>query len=68
MEITDITKEFLKEKDSLNTVWLSDSWLCMRGIESDKDKRALYDKIAEVKETLRLEGYSFKADSGGLFE
>lgn len=66
MTISDITEEFLISKDSLNTVWLSDSWLSMRGMESDKEKFALYDKIAEVKELMRSKGYTFKADTGGL--
>lgn len=63
MNISDVTEEFLISKDSLNTVWLSDSWLSMRGMESDEYKLALYDKIAEVKELVESKGYKFKADS-----
>ena len=62
MKIEDMTKELLKDADSRNTVWLSQSWLSMRGYESDPEKRALYNKIAEVKEQLIEEGYAFKCD------
>lgn len=67
MNISDVTEELLLEKDHLNTVWLSDSWLSMRGMESDKEKLALYDKIAEVKDSLISKGYIFKADSMEYF-
>lgn len=64
MNINDITEEFLLENDNLNTVWLSDSWLSMRGMERHTEKLALYDKIADVKQRVQMKGYSFKADSG----
>lgn len=68
MNISDVTEEFLISKDHLNTVWLSDSWLSMRGMESDKDKLALYDKIAEVKALMQSKGYIFKADCMEYFD
>ncbi len=68
MNISDVTEEFLISKDHLNTVWLSDSWLSMRGMEHDKEKLALYDKIAEVKELVQSTGYLFKADAVEYFD
>ncbi len=58
-----ITPDFLIKMDNPNRVWLSWSWLCMIGYESDAEKYALYERIYQVKQRMCDEGYTFKADS-----
>lgn len=62
MKFEDITIDYLIALDDVNRVWLSWSWLCMIGYESDPIKYALYDRIYKVKEEAELQGYRFKAD------
>lgn len=62
MKLEDVTEQLLKDADMAGKVWLRDDWLSMRSYETDPDKLAVYDKIAEVKERMLNNGYIFKCD------
>lgn len=63
LTIEDITEDFLKKNNHANCVWLRDDWLSMRGMAADEpEKMAIYDKIADLKEKMRANGYVFVGD------
>ena len=66
MKLEDVTKEMLIAADIANVVWLRDDWLSMRGYETDPEKLAVYDRIADMKQEMVAEGYSFKCDREGI--
>lgn len=72
LDVSTLTHEFVKNLDeNVKPVWLRDDYLCMRDYALMKDMHGnieqdlfkYLDKLAEVKEEMRAEGYTFIIDT-----
>lgn len=64
---TPATREQLIEADNANKAWVTDSYLCMNGIQglsTDQGRKsyAWFNAVIELKEQMIREGYVFKVD------
>lgn len=71
LDISTLTHDFVKDLDTrLKPAWLRDDYLCMRDYALMKDVNGkidgelfnYLDKLADVKEEMRAQGYVFTVD------